>query len=163
MTLRFWRRRTLIPGIRVNLSRSGASMSIGRRGAWYTISQRGQRSTIGAAGTGIFWTQFRSWAKSTPQGRPIAKILFWVIIMALALKFMTPSRASDLDFPIGLASGNERTCGPGAAPWCESRIIEMAARAWSETDSNHHNECVGSTSYRTLFLCLTAGPGMSRD
>ena len=37
MTLRFFRRVRIIPGLRVNLSKSGASVSIGRRGAWYTI------------------------------------------------------------------------------------------------------------------------------
>lgn len=45
------------PGLRVNLSKSGASVSIGRRGAWYTIGPRVQRVTVGAPGTGLFWTE----------------------------------------------------------------------------------------------------------
>jgi hypothetical protein len=104
---------------------------------------------------------YRSGAR--PQARPVAWVVFWIILLVLALKLMIPARASEPEFPIGLSSGNERLCGPGAAPWCEGRIVKMAEQAWSETDSNHHMECVGSTSYRTLFLCLTAGPGMSRD
>jgi hypothetical protein len=41
MGVRFYRRIGLIPGLRVNLSRSGPSLSIGHRGAWYTIGPRG--------------------------------------------------------------------------------------------------------------------------
>jgi hypothetical protein len=57
MTLRFWRRVRIVPGLRVNLSKSGASVSVGRRGAWLTSGPRGQRVTVGATGTGLFWTQ----------------------------------------------------------------------------------------------------------
>jgi hypothetical protein len=57
MTIRFYRRRTLIPGLRINLSKSGASLSVGRRGAWLTSGPRGQRATVGLPGTGLFLTQ----------------------------------------------------------------------------------------------------------
>ncbi len=65
MAFRFYKRIRLIPGLRVNLSRSGASLSIGHRGAWYTIGQRGQRVTLGLPGTGIFYTQ-----RLPPAGAP---------------------------------------------------------------------------------------------
>jgi hypothetical protein len=57
MGLRFWRRVRIFPGMRVNLSRSGASLSIGRRGMWYTVGSRGQRATVGLPGTGLFLTE----------------------------------------------------------------------------------------------------------
>lgn len=57
MGLRFTRRFSIIPGLRVNLSKSGASLSIGHRGAWYTVGPRGRRATIGLPGTGIYWTE----------------------------------------------------------------------------------------------------------
>lgn len=41
MGLRFQRRMTLVPGLRVNLSRSGPSISVGARGAWLTVGPRG--------------------------------------------------------------------------------------------------------------------------
>ena len=68
----FFRRVRIAPGLRVNLSKSGASVSIGRRGAWYTIGPRGQRmwarlelayfrlSIAGRARHGMF----RRWASS---------------------------------------------------------------------------------------------------
>ena len=57
MAFRFYKRIRLIPGLRVNLSRSGASLSIGHRGAWLTIGARGGRVTLGLPGTGILYTQ----------------------------------------------------------------------------------------------------------
>lgn len=57
MTLRLWRRFRIVPGLRVNASRSGLSLSIGRRGAWFTLGPRGRRATIGLPGTGLFWTE----------------------------------------------------------------------------------------------------------
>ena len=52
MGWRLYRRLKILPGVRVNLSRSGVSTSIGGRGAWLTFGRRGTRATIGAPGTG---------------------------------------------------------------------------------------------------------------
>jgi hypothetical protein len=57
MTIRFFRRVTLLPGLRLNLSKSGASLSIGHRGTWLTVGPRGRRATLGIPGTGIYWTE----------------------------------------------------------------------------------------------------------
>ena len=67
MAFRFYKRIRLIPGLRVNLSRSGASLSIGHRGAWLTIGARGGRVTLGLPGTGILYTQ-RLPAAGAPHG-----------------------------------------------------------------------------------------------
>jgi hypothetical protein len=56
MGLRFRRRFTIIPGIRLNVSKSGVSASIGRRGAWFTFGGKGTRTTVGIPGTGISYT-----------------------------------------------------------------------------------------------------------
>lgn len=57
MGLRYTRRLSIIPGLRINLSKSGASLSIGHRGAWYTIGHHRRRVTVGVPGTGIYWTE----------------------------------------------------------------------------------------------------------
>ena len=57
MGLRFYRRVRLFPGVTVNLSKSGASMSFGVRGAHYTVGPRGRRVTVGLPGTGLYYTQ----------------------------------------------------------------------------------------------------------
>ena len=56
MGFRFYRRVRLLPGISVNLSRSGPSLSVGVRGAHVTMGRRGVTRTAGIPGTGIFYT-----------------------------------------------------------------------------------------------------------
>jgi hypothetical protein len=55
---RFTRRVSIIPGLlRVNFSKSGASLSIGHRGAWLTVGPKGRRVSIGLPGTGLYWVE----------------------------------------------------------------------------------------------------------
>ena len=56
MSLRFWQRIRLAPGVTLNLSKSTASLSFGPRGAKYTVSPLGNRATLGLPGTGLFYT-----------------------------------------------------------------------------------------------------------
>jgi Protein of unknown function (DUF4236) len=56
MGFRFYKRVNLIPGLRMNLSCSGPSLSIGRGGAWFTVGPRGKRLTVGGLGIGLFYT-----------------------------------------------------------------------------------------------------------
>ena len=57
MTWRFHRRLALLPGLRINLSRSGASVSVGHRGSWVTVGPHGRRVTVGLPGTGLSHTE----------------------------------------------------------------------------------------------------------
>jgi hypothetical protein len=67
MGWRMFRRITIAPGVRVNISRSGPSLSIGPRGFKKTFSRRGVRTTIGIPGTGVYYTSLEpSKAASTP-------------------------------------------------------------------------------------------------
>lgn len=45
-----------MPGLRLNVSRSGPSLSFGVRGAHVTVGRRGVTRTVGLPGTGIFYT-----------------------------------------------------------------------------------------------------------
>lgn len=56
MPLRFYRRVTLIPGVSLNLSRSGPSLSVGVRGAHVTFGHGRVTRTVGIPGTGIYYT-----------------------------------------------------------------------------------------------------------
>lgn len=60
MGLRFQKRITIFPGVTINLSKSGASLSLGPRGAKYTISSKGHRGTVGIPGTGVSYTKYKS-------------------------------------------------------------------------------------------------------
>jgi hypothetical protein len=55
---RFRRSIRLAPGVRINLSRSGPSVSFGARGFHYTVGPKGTRTTVGLPGTGLSWTQY---------------------------------------------------------------------------------------------------------
>ncbi len=56
MSFRFWRRIRIAPGVTLNLSKSGGSLSFGPRGAKFTVGSRGKRATVGIPGTGLFYT-----------------------------------------------------------------------------------------------------------
>jgi hypothetical protein len=56
MGFRFRRSFRVMPGWRVNLSKSGVSSSFGSRGAWFTVGPRGTRTTLGIPGTGLSYT-----------------------------------------------------------------------------------------------------------
>lgn len=57
MGFRFHRSISILPGLRANLSRSGASVSVGRRGATVTTGRRGTFASIGIPGSGLSYRQ----------------------------------------------------------------------------------------------------------
>ena len=56
MSFRFFRRIRIAPGVTLNLSKSGASVSVGPRGAKFTVGPRGTRATLGLPGTGLSYS-----------------------------------------------------------------------------------------------------------
>jgi len=60
MGWRFRRSIKILPGIRLNLSRSGVSASVGVRGAHITVGHGKVRETVGVPGTGISYTETQS-------------------------------------------------------------------------------------------------------
>ena len=71
MGLRFRKSVKICKGVRVNFSKSGASLSMGVKGARYTIGPKGTRKTVGIPGTGIYYTTssniYKSKSKNTPK------------------------------------------------------------------------------------------------
>jgi hypothetical protein len=55
MPIRFQRRITIVPSVRINLGKRSVSISVGRRGAWLSTGTRGNRGTLGVPGTGLSW------------------------------------------------------------------------------------------------------------
>lgn len=56
MGLRFRKSIKVLPGVKLNISKSGISTSVGRRGATVNFSKRGTRATVGIPGTGISYS-----------------------------------------------------------------------------------------------------------
>jgi len=57
MGFRFSRRISLFKGVRLNLSKSGTSVSVGSRVGWLTFGKKGTRATVGIPGTGMSWSE----------------------------------------------------------------------------------------------------------
>src|SRR5688572_5815731 len=56
MGFRFFKRMNILPGVQLNLSKGGGSVSVGPRGAKFTLGTSGARVTFGVPGTGLFYT-----------------------------------------------------------------------------------------------------------
>jgi len=69
VAFRFWRRIQLLPGVTLNLSKSGPSLSIGPRGAKVTVGGRGVRKTLGMPGTGLSYSVHTPWARGAGASR----------------------------------------------------------------------------------------------
>ena len=65
MGFRFRKSVKIMPGVRLNVSKTGASLSVGGRGATTNLSKRGIKSTFGIPGSGLSYT-----TKTTQWRRP---------------------------------------------------------------------------------------------
>ena len=86
MGFRFNRRISILKGLRLNLSKSGPSVSVGGRGAWLTFGKKGTRATVGIPGTGMSWSE-----KIDPTPQPEASsgsLLGTLIRLIFALGFL---------------------------------------------------------------------------
>jgi len=89
MGFRFRRTIKVLPGIRLNLSRSGISTSVGVRGAHVTVGHGRVRETVGVPGSGAFYTTTQSTrheAQEAPGGGPPGRFwrrLLWIILAVL--------------------------------------------------------------------------------
>jgi hypothetical protein len=73
---RFYRRVSIFPGLSINLSKSGPSVTVGMRGAHLTVGSKGIRRTVGIPGTGIYYTShsgYHSGAHSAHVEQPISE------------------------------------------------------------------------------------------
>ena len=75
MGFRFQKRITILPGLRINLSKSGASLSVGPRGASITVGKKGVYANAGIPGTGLSWrerldTPGSTGSEAAPSSRP---------------------------------------------------------------------------------------------
>jgi len=87
-----WRYRSsvrLARGLRINLSRSGASLSVGRRGATVNLGRRGIRGTVGLPGSGIGYSEAAPWRGRAGQAAKsnVAPLLGILMLLAIGALF----------------------------------------------------------------------------
>ncbi len=88
MSFRFRKSIRIMPGVRVNVGKRGASVSVGTRGARTTVGKKGTRTTMGLPGSGLSFSEFHPRrAASSPQTRPAVRgwlVVVLLIVVALA-------------------------------------------------------------------------------
>ena len=65
MGLRFRKSVKILPGVKLNFSKSGTSVTVGKRGMSANFSSRGTRTTVGIPGTGVSYTTYSRKSKQT--------------------------------------------------------------------------------------------------
>lgn len=99
--VRLFRRVRLAPGVSLNLSGSGPSLSFGVRGAHLTVGRSGVRQTVGIPGTGMFYTSRQGWhsgVHSSPvvhnnQGSSAgAGVLGFLVVLVVAMLLWAMAR-----------------------------------------------------------------------
>ena len=97
MGLRFRKTIKILPGVKINLCKSGITTTIGVRGASVNIGKHGARGTVGIPGTGISYSEKLSELQVTENhlSQPVvqnidpprsASSLFWlIVIIAIAV------------------------------------------------------------------------------
>jgi len=63
MGFRFRKSIKILPGVRVNVSTGGASVSLGHKGATVNVGKRGVRGTYDLPGSGAYYTKEKSWGE----------------------------------------------------------------------------------------------------
>jgi Protein of unknown function (DUF4236) len=85
---RFRRTIKLLPGVHLNISKSGVSLSLGGAGATINLNRDGYQTTVGLPGSGLNYRSDRSkWAQEfSPQAAGGSALLHygWIIALVLA-------------------------------------------------------------------------------
>lgn len=89
MAFRFRKSFKLLPGVRLNVSKSGTSVSVGRRGASMNFRGDRVRTSVGVPGTGLSYSEeTRSSGTSAASGArwTVLKLIALLVLMAVLLR-----------------------------------------------------------------------------
>ncbi len=89
MGFRFHKSIKLIPGIKLNMSKSGPSLSVGGKGMTFNLGSKGTKTTVGLPGTGASYSSHSSY-KNTSGARLVWIVVF--ILIALAVFTILPAK-----------------------------------------------------------------------
>lgn len=68
MGFRFFRSLRILPGVRVNFSKTGVSLSLGKPGASLTVGKEGATGSVGVPGSGLSFRQkLFKWRERPPR------------------------------------------------------------------------------------------------
>lgn len=78
MGFRFRKYIRLMPGLKINISKSGASATLGGKGAAVNVGKKGVRATVGLPGSGMSYT-----TKTLPLSGDAVKKDGWVWLLLM--------------------------------------------------------------------------------
>lgn len=81
MTFRFRKSLRLAPGLRLILSKGGASFSLGAKGFTLNLGKRSARTTVGIPGTGLSYSQQHSIDSAHRAAPSPLASLFWLAVL----------------------------------------------------------------------------------
>lgn len=84
MGMRFHKALSIIPGLRLNFSKSGSSLSVGGKGMTYNIGTKGTRATVGLPGSGLSYSKSEGYGGQKRGGSSVQRILIMILMIALA-------------------------------------------------------------------------------
>lgn len=82
MPFRFRKSIKILPGVRINIGKTGISTSFGGKGFTTTIGRGKERTTIGIPGTGVSYSTERRLGSSS------AKSIMWIVVVAVIISFI---------------------------------------------------------------------------
>ncbi len=83
MGFRFRKTISLLPGVRLNISKSGVSASVGGKGATVNVGKGGRlRGTVGVPGSGVSYSE-----SVTPDGKGGRTLYIVLLIVGVALAY----------------------------------------------------------------------------
>jgi hypothetical protein len=113
MGFRFRKSVRIAPGLRINLGKKSASLSVGSRGATVNISDRGVKTTVGVPGTGMSYSEKVSSLSVSSSGSNSATsskafYIFAILVAALMVYLITKTPAgADIDGARDVGEGSE--------------------------------------------------------
>ena len=87
MGFRFHKALSIIPGVRLNLSKTGPSLSVGEKGTSFNIGQKGTKATVGLPGSGMSYSVFNSFKNPFKDMTP-QRMIYFVIIAAVIVRYL---------------------------------------------------------------------------
>lgn len=102
MGLRFRKSIKVAPGVKINLNKKSAGVTLGTKGAHYTINTSGKRTaSVGLPGTGLSYSTFSGGAKKGSKRKTTKKDvfnkIFGVIIAVIAIVCVLGAIKTSLD------------------------------------------------------------------
>jgi hypothetical protein len=73
--LRFHRSAKLLPGVRLNMAKTGPSISLGVPGAHFNVGVNGTRTTVGVPGTGLSYIERKGFTANDAGSKPSPNIV----------------------------------------------------------------------------------------